>query len=159
MSINLCLFLVLERKSFYCVFSAHVGNLASQSVSRRPTSWGKMSAVLQTVQSQQELQLNLGLMHGTYSIVSRDRRMPTRGIAPIRFTSAHNYVFICYFVTGTCLFVLKFEPVATRSWAKTMLLRILSAQLSPSSVHVRSIVVWKSRRSYWKNIDTSFVPR
>ena len=27
---------------------AHVGNLASQSVSRRPTSWGKMSAVLQT---------------------------------------------------------------------------------------------------------------
>ena len=27
---------------------AHVGNLASQSVSRRPRSWGKMSAVLQT---------------------------------------------------------------------------------------------------------------
>ena len=29
-------------------FEAHVGSSASQSVSRRPTSWGKMSAVLQT---------------------------------------------------------------------------------------------------------------
>ena len=30
---------------------AYAGNLASQSVSRRPTSWGKMSAVLQTYPS------------------------------------------------------------------------------------------------------------